>query len=199
MGDLTAFVERSMLDAYATSDRLADLTKVVDPTDRYPDSGLGHHLQTVARLIKAGFGTRIYYTAQSGYDTHSAQLRTHSDLLFNLSAALKAFLDDMTGAKLAERVAVLIFSEFGRTVAENGSAGTDHGTAGPVFLAGPGIEPGLVGATPSLLDLDPEHGDLRTSTDFRQVYAAVLEAWLRLPSEAALAGKFTKLHLFRNR
>ncbi|HEV8058230.1 MAG TPA: DUF1501 domain-containing protein [Gemmataceae bacterium] len=196
-GDLAAFVERSMLDAYATADRLADLGNVAISTDRYPDSGLGQHLQTVARLIKAGFGTRIYYTAQSGYDTHNAQLRTHSDLLFNLSAALKAFLDDLTATKLADRVAVLIFSEFGRTVAENGSAGTDHGTAGPVFLAGPGIKSGLMGATHSLLDLDPKHGDLKTSTDFRQLYASVLEDWLRLPAEPALGGKFAKLRLFR--
>jgi uncharacterized protein (DUF1501 family) len=109
-GDLAGFVERSMLDAYATSDRLADLAKATASADRYPDSGLGNHLQTVARLIKAGFGTRIYYTAQSGYDTHSAQLRTHSDLLFAMAAALEAFLDDLAASKLAERVAVLVFS-----------------------------------------------------------------------------------------
>jgi uncharacterized protein (DUF1501 family) len=196
--DLAAFVERSMLDAYATSDRLANLAKVVESGNRYPDSGLGRHLQTVSRLIQAGFGTRIYYTLQSGYDTHTAQLRTHGDLLLNLAAALKAFLDDLADSKLAERVAVLVFSEFGRTVAENGSEGTDHGTSGPVFLAGPGIKPGLVGKTPSLLDLDPKHGDLKTVIDFRQVYASVLEDWLGLRGEDALGGKFAKLGLFRN-
>src|SRR5262249_56854456 len=114
-------------------------------------------------------------------DTHSAQLFTHANLLFELSGALKAFLDDLTAAKLADGVVVLLFSEFGRTVSENGSAGTDHGTSGPVFLAGAGVKGGLVGATPSLLDLDPEHGDLRRSLDFRQVYATVLDGWLGLP------------------
>jgi uncharacterized protein (DUF1501 family) len=110
---------------------------------------------------------------------------------------LKAFFDDLAAARLAERVIVLLFSEFGRTVSENGSAGTDHGTAGPVFLAGSGVKGGLVGNTPSLLDLDPKHGDLRRSLDFRQVYATVLEDWLGLPAKEALGGTFERLPLFR--
>src|SRR5262249_47328379 len=100
-------------------------------------------------------------------------------------------------AKLADRVAVLMFTEFGRTVSENGSAGTDHGTSGPVFLAGLGVKPGLAGTMPSLLDLDPKVGDLRTSVDFRRVYASVLEDWLGLPAKVALAGNFEPLQLFR--
>src|SRR5205823_4632792 len=100
-------------------------------------------------------------------------------------------------ARLAQRVTVLAFSEFGRTVQENGSAGTDHGTAGPVFLAGPGVKPGLTGATPKLLDPDPKHGDLKVGLDFRRVYATVLEDWLGLPSRAALGADFDKLSLFR--
>ena len=137
----------------------------------------------MARLIKTRFGTRIYYTLQSGYDTHSNQLRTHQELLFDLSAAVKAFLDDLAAAKLGDRVALLCFSEFGRTVKENGSEGTDHGTSGPVFLAGPGVKSGVVGKMPSLLELDSQHGDLKTVTDFRQVYASVLEDhWESPPS-----------------
>jgi uncharacterized protein (DUF1501 family) len=154
-------------------------------------------LRLIARLLKAGMDTRVYYTLQPGYDTHSAQLFAHSNLLFELSGALKAFLDDLAATRLADRVAVLLFSEFGRTVAENGSAGTDHGTAGPIFLAGPGVKGGLAGATPSLVDLDPGHGDLRRSLDFRQVYAAVLEDWLGLPALEALGGTFERLPLFR--
>jgi uncharacterized protein (DUF1501 family) len=196
--DLTAFVERSMLDAYATADRLAEVAKAKDTGTRYPPTGLGSRLEMVARLLKVGFGTRIYYTLQSGYDTHSAQLQQHGQLLFELAGALKAFLDDLAAAKLADRVAVLMFSEFGRTVSENASAGTDHGTSGPVFLAGPAVKAGLVGTTPSLLDLDPKHGDLKVGIDFRQVYAAVLEDWLRLPSKQALGGEFNRLPLFRS-
>jgi uncharacterized protein (DUF1501 family) len=95
-------------------------------------------------------------------------------------------------------VVVLLFSEFGRTVSENGSGGTDHGTAGQVFLAGSGVKGGLVGATPSLLDLDPKHGDLRRSLDFRQVYATALEGWLGLPAREALGDTFEQLPLFRS-
>src|SRR5205823_10023749 len=112
---------------------------------RYPQTGLASRLRLIARLLKTGLDTRVFYTLQSGYDTHSAQLFTHSNLLFDLANSLKAFLDDLAAAKLADRVAVLLFSEFGRTVHENGSGGTDHGTAGPVFLAGAGVRGGLVG------------------------------------------------------
>ena len=115
-------------------------------------------------------------------------------MLEELSAALKAFLDDLAAAKLADRVLVLCFSEFGRRVQENGS-GTDHGTAGPVYLAGPGVKAGLVGEAPKLLDL--QDGDLKMTTDFRRVYASVLEDWLGLPSKPSLSGDFTKLPLFR--
>jgi uncharacterized protein (DUF1501 family) len=195
--DLTAFVRRSMLDAYATADRLAEVARGADGGARYPQTGLAGRLRLAARLMKIGMDTRVYYVRQSSYDTHSAQLQTHSNLLFELGGAVWAFLDDLAAAKLADRVAVLAFSEFGRTVKENGSAGTDHGTAGPVFLAGPSVRGGLVGATPSLLDLDPADGDLRRSLDFRQVYATVLEGWLGVPAGPALGGTFERLPLFR--
>jgi uncharacterized protein (DUF1501 family) len=192
--DLAAFVQRSMLDAYATADRLTQVSGDKDDA-RYPQSGLASRLRLIARLLKAGFGTRVYYAVQRTYDTHSVQLPEHARLLGELGGAVRAFLDDLKAAGLAERVAVLAFSEFGRRVAENGSAGTDHGTAGPVFLAGPGVRPGLVGATPSLLDL--EDGDLKVGFDFRRVYASVLEDWLGLPSRPALGGAFERLPVFR--
>ena len=100
---------------------------------------------------------------------------------------MRAFLDDLAAAKLADRVLVMAFSEFGRRPEENGSLGTDHGTAGPVFLAGPGVKAGLVGKTPLLGDL--EDGDLKWSTDFRSVYATLLDRWLGIPSQQVLAAK----------
>jgi uncharacterized protein (DUF1501 family) len=195
--DLLAFVRRSAVDGYATAERMAEVVRVADGRGRYPATELGRHLGLMARLIKGGIGTRVYYARQAGYDTHATQLGAHALLLRTLSEAVKAFLDDLGAAKLAERVVVLCFSEFGRTVKENGSAGTDHGTAGPVFLAGPGVKGGLVGSTPSLLDLDPKHGDLKVGLDFRRVYATVLEKWLGLPSNPALGGTFEPLPLFR--
>ena len=193
--DLAAFVRRSTLDAYASSDRLAELSKDRSSSARYPGTELADRLKLVSRLIKGGYSSRVFYTSQGGYDTHSAQANTHFGLLDELSGAMKAFLDDLAGSKLADRVLVLCFSEFGRRVLENGSAGTDHGAAGPVFLAGQGVKPGLLGTYPSLTDLDD--GDLRPTVDFRRVYATILESWLGLPSGPALAGKFEALPLLK--
>jgi uncharacterized protein (DUF1501 family) len=195
--DLAAFVRRNTLDAYASSERMAAVLRAKDTGAGYPATGLAGRLRMIARLIKGGVGTRVFYTSQptNGYDTHAVQLPFHADLLAELSGALKAFLDDLAAAGLAERVAVLCFSEFGRRVQENGSQGTDHGTAGPVFLAGPSVRSGLIGAAPRLLDL--QDGDVKMSVDFRRVYAAVLDTWLGLPSRTALGGRFEPLPLFR--
>jgi uncharacterized protein (DUF1501 family) len=194
-GELAAFVRRSTLDAYATSERMAQVLRAEDTGARYPATGLAGGLRVIARLIKGGGGTRVYYTAQGSYDTHAAQLAGHAALLGELSGALKAFLDDLAAARLADRVLVLCFSEFGRRAAENGS-GTDHGTAGPVFLAGPGVRAGLVGEAPRLLDL--QDGDLKMSVDFRRVYASVLGDWLGLPGKPSLGRDFERLPLFRS-
>ncbi len=115
----------------------------------------------------------------------------------NSRERLRAFLADLGAASVADRVAVLAFSEFGRRVDENGSAGTDHGSAGPVFLAGPAVKAGLVGKAPSLSDLD-DNGDLKVAVDFRRVYASVLEEWLGLPSREILGDSFEPLPLFRS-
>jgi len=195
-GELAAFVRRSTLDAYATSERMAAVLRAEDKGASYPATGLAGRLRVIARLIKGGGGTRAYYTSQGGYDTHYAQAQLHASLLSEFSGALKAFLDDLAAARLADRVVVLCFSEFGRRAAENGSQGTDHGTAGPVFLAGPGVRAGLHGDAPKLLDL--QDGDLKMTTDFRRVYATVLDDWLGLPSKPALGADFAGLTLFHS-
>jgi uncharacterized protein (DUF1501 family) len=193
--DLAAFVRRSTLDAYASSDRLDALAHSRDGGSAYPQTGLGNRLKMVARLLKGGHPARVYYTAQSGYDTHAGQGSTHYSLLDELSDALLAFFDDLAGAKLADRVVMMAFSEFGRRVAENGSAGTDHGTAGPVLLAGPNVRPGLAGSYPSLTDLDA--GDLKMTVDFRRVYATLIERWLGLSGRSALGATFEPLPLLK--
>jgi uncharacterized protein (DUF1501 family) len=194
--DLAAFVRRSTLDAYATADRIAALARDRGGDARYPASGLGDHLRTVARLIKGGLAARVYYTVQEGYDTHAAQLPKHQELLWELSEGLAAFLDDLAAAGLAERVLVFGFSEFGRRVAENGSAGSDHGAAAPVILAGPNVQAGVHGVYPCLTDL--EDGDLKQRVDFRQVYATLLEDWLGLPASEALGARFERLALLQD-
>ena len=186
-----AFIRRSTLDAYATSERMSALLHAEDKGPRYPASGLAERLRLNRRLINSASGTVTVPHRQDGYDTHYAQLDIHERVLSELAGAVRAFLDDVTAAKLADRVAMLLFSEFGRTVSENGSGGTDHGTSGPVFLCRRARwRSGLAGATPSLLDLDPKYGDLRTVTDFRRIYATVLEDWLGLPARSAPGRRF---------
>ena len=192
--DLAAFIRRSLLDAYTTADRLSAVARGGASAEGYPQTPLAGQLRLVARLIKASFAARVYYTVQSGYDTHAQQLPVHANLLSEWGGAVQAFLDDLAAARLADRVAVLAFSEFGRQVRENASGGTDHGTAGVAFLAGPGVHSGLAGTPPSLVDL--VDGEPKMTVDFRQVYATILENWLGLPAKEALGGAFERLPLF---
>jgi uncharacterized protein (DUF1501 family) len=192
--DLLAFVRRQAVDAHSASARLRQVSSK-DSAARYPRTGLGDNLKRIARLLKADLWARVYYTIQGGYDTHGGQHIRHPGLLSDLAGSIAAFFADLTSAGLAERVVVLAFSEFGRTIKENGGDGTDHGTAGCVFLAGPGVKGGLFGSMPSLTDLC--EGEPKMTTDFRQVYATALQAWLGLPSRAALGGVFEPLALFR--
>jgi uncharacterized protein (DUF1501 family) len=177
-----------------SADMLAKLAGA-DDSGRNSGNGLAERLKLIARLLKSDLGTRVFYTIQGGYDTHAGQLFTHANLLSQFGAAVASFFDDLKAAKLSDRVALLAFSEFGRTIKENGSAGTDHGTSGAVFLAGPGVRGGAVGAMPSLTDLID--GEPRMTTDFRQVYAAVLEDWLGVAANEVLAGQFVRASLFQ--
>ena len=137
------------------------------------------------------FPTRVYYVTLDGFDTHSRQAAAHSALLRELSLSLEAFVRDLDKHGHGKRVLTMAFSEFGRRLAENASEGTDHGAAAPLFLAGPQVKPGLIGRLPSLSDL--EDGDVKFHTDFRQVYATVLDKWLKIDSSSVLDGRFDSL------
>jgi uncharacterized protein (DUF1501 family) len=191
---LLGFLRRSTLTAYDSSQRLEQVTKAASTDTKYPDHGLARRLSLIAQIIKAGFGTRIFYTALDGFDTHANQLGTHEALLTELSESIAAFQTDLAKAGQADRVALLTFSEFGRRVRENASQGTDHGAAAPLFVVGPVRQGGLVGAHPDLEALDD--GDLKFHTDFRQVYASLLQSWLGIPSEPIVGAGFTPLDLF---
>jgi uncharacterized protein (DUF1501 family) len=190
--DLLAFVRRQAVDAHTSAEKLAKLGAAGGAS--YPNTGLADRLRLAARLIKADLGARIFYTLQAGYDTHASQRFSHAALLAEFAGAVAAFFEDLKAAKLAERVTLLAFSEFGRTIKENGSAGTDHGTAGVVFLTGPGVKGGLSSTMPNLTDV--AGGEPKMTTDFRRVYATVLSDWLGLPTDG-LGGTFDRLPLFR--
>ncbi|MGD9854084.1 MAG: DUF1501 domain-containing protein [Planctomycetaceae bacterium] len=185
---LLDFVQSSTSVAVNVSERLQETARSTTATGDYPQTDLGQKLQTIARLIDSGLDTRVYYMAVDGFDTHSQQSAAHAGLLKQVGDAVAAFTKDVGEQGHAERLLTVCFSEFGRRVAENASEGTDHGTAAPMFLAGSHVQAGFIGPHPSLSDLDA--GDLRFHTDFRQVYAAILEDWLGCASEPILGGEF---------
>jgi uncharacterized protein (DUF1501 family) len=193
---LLDFLCRSTLNAYAASQQVQQALVEGKTATPYPENfGLAKKLKTIAQLIDAGLGTRIYYVSLAGFDTHANQAQSHSNLLRELSESLSAFVADLAARGHLDRVLVLSFSEFGRRVRENASQGTDHGTAAPVFLAGGKVQAGLIGKHPSLSDLD--QGDLKFHTDFRSVYAAILDGWLGCPSQTVLGQKFSPAGILR--
>lgn len=192
--DLLGFVQSSTSNAIAASRRMEAAGMKYQPSQSYPSSGLGQKLETVAKLIAAGLQTRVYYVQIDGFDTHANQPEAHAALLREVSEAVSTLVSDVNAHGDGNRLLVMCFSEFGRRVAENASDGTDHGTAGPILLAGENVRAGLIGKHPSLDDLD--QGDVRYHTDFRQVYASVLEDWLGCQSQSVLGGKYEKLDLF---
>jgi uncharacterized protein (DUF1501 family) len=188
------FLMRTALDAQVASERiLAAVAK--QPLVRYPDHALARQLRTVGAMIRDGMPTRVYYATMGGFDTHSAQAGRHGQLLRQVSESVAAFQRDLKEQGNAERVVTLVFSEFGRRVKQNGSGGTDHGTAAPVFVIGAGVKPGVVGRHPSLVDLD--QGDLKFGVDFRSVYASLLGDWMKAPADKILRGQFASAGVVR--
>jgi uncharacterized protein (DUF1501 family) len=188
------FIQRTSLISFASSARLEEVLRQGGSSRAvYPEFGLAERLRLIARLIQAGLATSIYYTELKGFDTHLNQVSTHPALLGELGDSLRAFFEELSDAGDAERVLVLVFSEFGRRLAENGCGGTDHGTAAPVFLVGPPVRPGLHGPYLDLQDL--QDGDPKFAVDFRRVYATVLDRWLACSSERVLGRSFAHLPL----
>ena len=148
-------------------------------------------------MIRGSLPTRVYYVSLGGFDTHANQENRHDNLMRQFAQGVGAFWKDMKDQKNEQRVTMMCFSEFGRRVQQNASAGTDHGAAAPMFLLGPSIakKAGLVGKHPSLTDLD--NGDLKYGIDFRNVYASILENWLDTPSKPVLGQQFKAMPIFR--
>jgi len=187
----------SSLAVHATTKQIEKMGGAAKSKSSYPDSKLGQQLKLISQLLRAGFSSSIYYTEINGFDTHSGQLNGHSNRLAQVGAAVRAFVDDVGGSLRSRPVLVLVFSEFGRRVAENASGGTDHGTAAPVFLFGPRVHAGIHGPYPDLVNLVDD--DPIFAIDFRRVYATVLENWLGLSSKAVLGSNFELLHVLANR
>lgn len=193
--DLLSFVQSSAKQSYASAARIREVTNEYKSGVTYPQTPLAERLKLIAQLIDAKLPQRVYYVSHDGFDTHAAQTLSHGLLLGTMASAMESFHADLKEHGHAERVTGFVFSEFGRRVAENGSAGTDHGTAAPVFLTGAGIKGGLHGAHPSLEKL--EDGDVKFHTDFRSVYATLLQDWLGVAPSKVLTGDYPTLSVIR--
>lgn len=194
---LLDFVRRTAVNTYASSRRLQEIGRTYQPRVPYPATPLGNHLRTAAQLIDAGINARLFYVSIDGFDTHANQAPIHARLLGDVAQAMAAFFRDLSARGQRDRVLMMTFSEFGRRAGENGSRGTDHGSGAPMFLVGGRVRPGLIGAHPSVGDLDD--GNLRFHTDFRRVYAAVLEHWLGVPARQVVGPGFDPLDVLRRR
>jgi uncharacterized protein (DUF1501 family) len=192
-------VRRSAVAARLSSQQVQAVSRASDARAAYPDFPLAGQLKLIAELIRAELGIRLFFTELGGggiggFDNHANQRDNHAALLSQLSAAVSAFFDDLARVGLAGQVVLTTFSEFGRTLTENGRRGTDHGAAAPVFLAGGRLRGGLVGKHPDLTDLD---GDApKPHTDFRRLYATLLDQWLGFDSKRILGQPFAPLDIF---
>ena len=194
-----SFVNSSALGALETLDRVAAVS-TYNGTVVYPNNGLAQALRTVAGSIVRGTGTRVYWVQTGGFDTHSGQGNAgggaYANLMGTFGDSVRAFYNDLRNQGLLDTTLVLQFSEFARRISENGSQGTDHGAAGVMMAMGGAVRGGLYGTAASLdpnpgnPTLENNGGDVRHETDFRSVYARVLDNWLGANSTAILGGDF---------
>jgi len=200
-----AFVYGTSREAMATLDRVATVAQYT-PATPYPNTGFGLALKAVAGSMAKGIGTKVFYVTTGGFDTHSAQNPnatggSYYGLMATLNDGLLAFYTDLKSQGLFDETLLVTFSEFGRRITENGSRGTDHGAASAMFVMGGRVNGGLYGTAPNLSP-DPNNptlenaaGDVHFETDFRSVYAPIIDNWLGASSASVLGGNFTKAAL----
>ena len=172
---------------YKSSEALQTADKNYQSDIQYPETSLSKSLKVLAEAIIGDLGVRVGHVKIGGFDTHSDQIVEQPDLLQEMSEAIYAFYEDLKAAGRDQDVLIMTWSEFGRRVKSNGSGGTDHGAAAPMFLIGSPVVGGIYGENPNLRNLDKDN--LRFTTDFRSVYSTVLEEWLGAAPEAILGGQ----------
>lgn len=187
-GSLEAVVQKANRTALDAMDVLASQLSKYTPKETYGNDPFGNGFRQISQLVATSPQTRIVYFSSGGFDTHARQAEAHTRLLTNFSNAVSAFQKEMEACGKADKVIVLVFSEFGRRVAENGSQGTDHGAAGPMLLIGKRVKGGFHGPNPDLQNL--ANGDIKHTMDFRSVYAATLDNWIGGDSGVVLGQQF---------
>jgi uncharacterized protein (DUF1501 family) len=193
--DSVAYLYKTLAETVSSAEYVHSKSKVTQSRMMYPTTELGKSLKTIAELITSGVSTSVYYVSLSGFDTHIRQNDQQDRLLRQYAEAVSTFVDDLKANSRLDDVMIMTFSEFGRRVKQNASNGTDHGTANNVFLiGGPKRTRPILNEAPDLTDLD--NGDLKFKLDFRQIYATLLDDWLKTDSRLVLDGKFEPLRLF---
>ena len=195
-GQVAEYIGKTGLDVLKGADLLADVASKYQSSIEYADNSIAKSLRDVARIHFADLGTRVFYTNHGGYDTHANEMPAHPKLLTDLSGAISDFMDDLEEHNAADDVSILVFTEFGRRMRDNGS-GTDHGSGGGAFLIGKNVKGGLYSEYPSLNPNDWEHGeDLKHTIDFRGIYGTVLDQWLGLDARPIVKGEFEQIKPF---
>ncbi|WP_238944419.1 DUF1501 domain-containing protein [Sandaracinomonas limnophila] len=199
-GEELAFLKQIASASLQYSTIIKDTANKGKNIQSYPNTSLSKQLSIVAKLISGGLETPIYLANIGGFDTHANQINSHANLLKTLSDAITNFQIDIQNLGLADRVCVMTYSEFGRRVNQNGTAGTDHGTAAPMIFVGNSVKSGLIGSNPNLKVLDSS-GDLKYQFDFRQTYTTVLRDHLGATNSSAASlftGNFERLPIFKS-
>ena len=176
-------------NALKGADRLRTAPELYSSTVEYADTPISQSLKNMAQVMSAGLGTRIYYTQHGSFDTHSNELPAHAKLWTDVSTAIADFTGDLEEHGLADDTLILVFSEFGRRIRDNGT-GTDHGSGGVAFVIGGSVNGGLYGEYPSLRPEDHSEGDLHFTNDFRSTYATILNRWLELDPAPIVHGDY---------
>lgn len=187
-----AYLYKTLIDTQSSADYLFEKSKTHKSKEQYPNSSFGKDLKQISELITADSATKIYYAGLGGFDTHAGQKGKQARLLKTYSESVTAFVKDLKSNGLLDDVLIMTFSEFGRRVKQNGSNGTDHGTANNVFLMGGNLkQTGFYNSAPDLLNL--KNGDLVYDIDFREIYATILDNWLEVDSTNTLRQRFKTL------
>jgi uncharacterized protein (DUF1501 family) len=183
-------------DALRGADILKSALPKYSSNVEYADNPLAQSLKSVAQVMFADLGTRIFYAQHGSFDTHSGEVLSHAKLWSEVSSAIGDFYDDLKEHDKDNDTAILVFSEFGRRIRDNGS-GTDHGSGGVAFMIGGSVNGGMYGEYPSLNPEDQLEGDLHFNNDFRSTYSTVLEQWLKLDAPSIVNGQFEQFPIFQ--
>ena len=190
------FLSQTGLNALKGADILRTAPAKYSSTIEYAATPIAESLKSIAQVVCADLGTKIYYAQHGSFDTHAAELDSHAKLWTDVSEAIGDFTDDLREHDREDDVVILVFSEFGRRIMDNGS-GTDHGSGSTAFVIGGPVQGGMYGEYPSLKPADQLEGDLRFTTDFRSAYSTILEQWFGLDAVPIVNGTFEQLDFIR--